>query len=61
MAFSLLGISVFGMIRAVNNGRNQLYQVVRQCHATRRLPLSIRPAALVPYLVEVQHESVQPR
>ena len=60
-AFSLLGVSVFGMIRAVNNGRDQLYQAIRQYHTTRRLPLSIRPAALVPYLVEVQQEGVQPR
>ncbi|GAB3870250.1 hypothetical protein GCM10028824_18660 [Hymenobacter segetis] len=60
-AFSLLGISAFGMIRAVSNGRDQLYQVIRQYRATRRLPLSIRTAALVPYLVQVQQEGVQPR
>ena len=57
----MLGILVFGMIRAVNNGRDQLYQVVRQYHTTRRLPLSIRPVALVPYLVEVQYKGVQSR
>jgi hypothetical protein len=61
MAFSLLGVSVFGMVRAINNGRDQLYQTIRQYDATRRLPLSIRPAALVPYLLEVQQEGVQPR
>jgi hypothetical protein len=61
VAFSLLGVSVFGMICAVNNGRDQLYQVIRQYHATRRLPAAIRPAALVPYLVQVQQEGVQSR
>ena len=61
LAFSLLGVSAFGMIRAVNNGRDQLYQVIRQYHATRRLPLAVRPAALQPYLAEVRQEGVTPR
>ncbi|MCC3153896.1 hypothetical protein Q3A66_13290 [Hymenobacter sp. BT770] len=60
MAFSLLGVSAFGVIRAVNNGRDQLYQVIRQYHATRRLPAAVCPAALVPYLVQVQQEGVLP-
>ena len=60
-AFSLLGISVFGMIRAASNGRDQLYQVIRQYHATRQLPLAVHRAALVPYLVQVQQEGVTPR
>ena len=61
MAFSLLGISAFGMICAINNGRDQLYQVIRQYHTTRRLPTAVRPAALIPYLVQVQQEGVLPR
>ncbi|MDO7846616.1 hypothetical protein Q5H92_09630 [Hymenobacter sp. M29] len=60
-AFSLLGVSAFGVIRAVSNGRDQLYQVIRQYRATRRLPPSVRPAALVPFLMQVQQEGVQPR
>lgn len=60
MAYSLLGVSAFGVIRAVNNGRDQLYQVIRQYHATRRLPAAVRPAALIPYLVQVQQEGVLP-
>lgn len=60
-AFSLLGVSVFGMVRAINNGRDQLYQVIRQYRATRQLPLSVRPAALRPYLMQVQQEGVLPR
>jgi hypothetical protein len=60
-AFSLLGVSAFGVIRAVNNGRDQLYQVIRQYHTTRRLPPAVRLAALRPYLLEVQQEGVSPR
>jgi hypothetical protein len=59
-AFSLLGISVFGMIRTASNGRDQLYQVIRQYHATRQLPPAVHRAVLVPYLVQVQQEGVTP-
>jgi hypothetical protein len=60
-AFSLLGVSVFGMVWAISNGRDQLYQVIRHYHATRKLPESIRPATLVPYLLQVQQEGMRPR
>ena len=59
-AFSLLGVSLAGLILSANHGREQLYQEIRQYHTTRRLPASVRPAALVPYLMQVQQDGVQP-
>ena len=59
-AFSLLGVSLAGLILSANHGREQLYQEIRQYRTTRRLPASVRPAALVPYLMRVQQDGVQP-
>ncbi|OGX83852.1 hypothetical protein BEN48_03565 [Hymenobacter glacialis] len=50
VAFSLLGISTFGFIKATTYNRRQLYTVIRQYRATRRLPASVPTAALRPYL-----------
>lgn len=56
MAYSLLGVSAFGLIKATTYNRRQLYTVIRQYRATRRLPASLRPALLVPYLAEISQE-----
>ena len=53
VAFSLLGVSAFGFIKATLFNRRALYEVIRQYRATRRLPAAVRPAALRPYLTEV--------
>lgn len=53
VAFGLLGVSAFGLVRATLFNRRALYEVIRQYRATRRLPASVRPAALRPYLTEV--------
>ena len=54
--YSLLGVSLGGLILAGNHGRDKLYEEVRQYRATRRLPASVRPATLVPYLMQAQQE-----
>jgi hypothetical protein len=56
MAYSLLGVSVFGLIKATTYNRRQLYTTIRQYRATRRLPTTLRPALLVPYLTEISQE-----
>ncbi|WP_152559977.1 hypothetical protein [Hymenobacter sp. IS2118] len=50
VVFSLLGVSTFGFIKATIYNRRQLYTVIRQYRATRRLPASVPAAALRPYL-----------
>ena len=57
-AFSLLGVSLAGLILAGNHSREQLYREVRQYRLTRRLPATVHPAALVPYLLEVRQDGV---
>ena len=61
MAYSFLGGSLAGLILAANHSREQLYREVRQYRLTRRLPTTVHPAALVPYLVQVQQDGVLPR
>lgn len=60
-AFSLLGVSLAGLIYAGNHGRDQLYREVRQYRLTRRLPATVRPAALIPYLLQVRQDGMLPR
>lgn len=56
VAYSLLGISAFGFIKATRYNRRALYAVIHQYRATRRLPPSVPLTALQPYLVEVLGE-----
>lgn len=58
MAYSFLGASLAGLILAGNHSREQLYREVRQYRLTRRLPATVHPATLVPYLLEVRQDGV---
>lgn len=48
VAFSMLGVSTFGFIKATSYNRRALYKTIREYRATRRLPAGVRVAALAP-------------
>ena len=60
MAYSLLGISAFGLGKATKWNRRQLYQAIRSYRATRRLPAFVTPKLLMPYLAREMGQAPSP-
>ncbi|UOQ76080.1 hypothetical protein MUN84_15915 [Hymenobacter sp. 5516J-16] len=56
VAYSLLGVSAFGLVKATVWNRKQLYHTIRQYRASRQLPSQVTPALLAPYLRAVAEE-----
>ncbi len=56
LAYSLLAVSTFGIIRSLTHNRQQLYGVIRRYYATRRLPAEVPARVLRPYLAALAEE-----
>lgn len=59
VAYSLLGGSAFGLIKATVWNRRQLYRTIRQYRATHQLPKQVTPALLTTHLQAVQLENAR--
>ncbi|MCA8832624.1 hypothetical protein [Hymenobacter pini] len=60
VAFSLLGVSAFGLGKATAWNRRQLYTAIRQYRLTHKLPAQVTARLLAPYLQAVQQDGYVP-